>query len=106
MARTQVCVSVYINVCVCVCVCVCVQLHPFRLSRNRGKTLVMMRILIEQDVEEQQQVVVVDTAAVDDETNADFWANWDPRLALNNVLRGRMSKGVFLFSCTIMDASC
>ncbi len=54
----------------------------------------------------QLTVGIGHTAAVDDEADVEFWANWDPRLALNNVLRGRMSKGVFLFSCTIMDASC
>ena len=90
--------------CVCVCVCTVTSFQvKSKSSQNAGDDDDSHS---EQDVEEQQQVVVVDTAAVDDETNVDFWANWDPRLALNNFLRGRMSKGVFLFSCTIMDASC
>jgi hypothetical protein len=51
--------------------------------------------------EEDGQVIVgnASTAAVDDEAEVEFWANWDPRRAPRGDLRrGRMSKGVFLFS--------
>ena len=61
------------------------------------------------DQEEDGQVIVGNarTAAVHNEADVEFWADWDPRRAPRGDLRRRrMSKGVFLISCALMDTSC
>jgi hypothetical protein len=128
MARTKVCVSVCILVCVCVCVCVCVRLcvcvylcmcvcvclctvtscQETTNSRTEREEEKEEEDSVS-DQEEDGQVIVGNarTAAVHNEAEVGFWANWDPRRAPRGDLRrGRMSKGVFLISCALMDTSC
>jgi hypothetical protein len=59
----------------------------------------------EEEVDMEGQVTLGNghSATVFDEADVEFWANWDPRHApKDDFLRGRMSKGVFLFSCAWM----
>ena len=114
MARTKVCVSVCILVCVCVCVCVCVRLCVCvcicvcvcvcLCTVTSCQVTTNSRTEREEEKEEEDPVydqVIVGNArtAVHNEAEAEFWADWDARRAPRGDLRrGRMSKGVFLFS--------
>ena len=103
-----VCVCVCVCVFVCVCVCLCVSVTSFQVTTNSGKAAAARAEDEEKDEEPvdtggQLTVGIGHTAAVDDEADVEFWANWDPRIApKGDFLRGRMSKGVFLFSCAWM----
>ena len=113
-----VCVCVCVRLCVCVCVCVCVSVCLCTVTSCQVTT--NSRTEREEEKEEEDsvsdqeddgQVIVGNcnarTAALHNEAEVGFWANWDPRRAPRGDLRrGRMSKGVFLISCALMDTSC
>ena len=85
----------------CACVCVCFQVTPLVTPLGTGKDAaedIERKSASDQDAEEQE-LGNEHTAAVDNEADVAFWANWDPRRApKGDVLLGRMSKGNFLFS--------
>jgi len=79
----------------CACVCVCFQGTPLVTGEDAAEE---EKSASDQDATEQE-LGNENTAAVDNEADVAFWADWDPRCApKGNVLLGRMSKGIFLFS--------
>jgi hypothetical protein len=106
-----------VYVCVCVCVCVCVFVYvcvclctvtSCQVTTNSGKDAAEREEEKEEEDPVYDQVIVGNArTAVHNEAEAEFWADWDARRAPRGDLRRkRMSKGVFLISCALMDTSC